>query len=256
MKALKKLGIILIVVGILLMVAIPIFESSGALPDFDVMVPCIVAGATFLTVGPILLVVGQFRRHSASVKAGPLVIATVVSTRQTGLQVNDQPQLEVSLQFTTSDGRQVTASDRKVIPLHQLALVQPGSSLPIRYDPANPEQIMIEANADQATMQQAFDDQRLASGQVTQEALNIARHGVRAQGVVLSAQPTGNIVGGCGEMLVHVRVTSSQHVDSYDTTVTKAIPHNVLHRIQPGSVIDVYYLPGNERNITIAVPVS
>ncbi|MCL2091615.1 MAG: DUF3592 domain-containing protein [Micrococcales bacterium] len=213
-----------------------------------------------LVVAVILITVSSlgkaFRRHGANVKTGPLVIGTVVETEQTGLRINDQPQLEVTLQFTTVDGRQVTASDHKVIPLHQLALVQPGASLPLRYDPQNPEKIMIETSADQAALQQAYDAQRLASGEVTQESLYIARNGVRAQGVVLSTQPTGNIVGGCGEMLLHVRVAGSQHGDSYDTTVTKAIPQNVLHRVQPGSVIEVYYIPGNEQNITIAVPAS
>gem|GEM_PF-6639466 len=50
-----------------------------------------------------------------------------------------------------------------------------------------------------------------------------------------------------------IEVTRPDSGDTFETTVNKAIPQNRLSFVQPGSVIDVYYLPENERKIAISV---
>ncbi|MCL2849934.1 MAG: hypothetical protein FWE61_07820, partial [Micrococcales bacterium] len=183
----------------------------------------------------------------------PLVFGVVESVRTTGLEVNNQPQLELTMQFTTLDGQPVTASLRKVVSHANLAQLGPGAQLAIRYNPEKPSEIMLETNADQAMLQEALNAQRLARGEVTQEQLDIATYGVKAQGVVLASQPTGNVVRGCGEMFLRIRVTGPSS-DAFDTTVTKAVPQHALHLAQPGAVLTVFYLPHNPMNIVVAFP--
>jgi len=101
----------------------------------------------------VILIIGStlfsaFSGHSENVKNGPIVIGTIVSVKQTGLEINNQPQLDINVQFTTTDGRLLTASDRKVVPLIDLAKVQPGERLHLRYNPDNPEEIMIDDDVD------------------------------------------------------------------------------------------------------------
>ena len=159
--------------------------------------------------------------------------------------------MDITLQYTTIDGQQVIASCRSIVYLTDLARVQPGGMLPLRYDPANPQKIMIDKNADQAGMQAALDRQMVASGTTTQEMIDIANNGVITQGVILSAQPTGNIINGMGEMTLHIKVTRPANGGTFETTVNKAVPQASVAYVQPGSVIEVYYMPGNEQKIAM-----
>jgi len=155
------------------------------------------------------------------------------------------------LSFTV-DGRAVTASDDRVL---QRLLVKPGTLIQARYNLKNPREVLIGVDASGAELQRAYDAWCIATSKVTQEVLDVVEKGVRAQGVVISAQPTGIIVRGCGEMALHVQVSSGPHSDSWGITVTKVIPREALHEVQPGRVLDVFYLPGDENHLVIALPV-
>ena len=190
--------------------------------------------------------------RSKKVKNGPLVFGAVVSAGQTGLFINEQPQLEISLQFSTLDGQEIVASTREVVALTDLSEVQPGVVLPLRYDPAKPQKIVLDFDVDQESLQAALDMQMIASGDTTQEKVDIRNNGVKAQGVVLSSHPTGNIINGKGEIELHINVERPNFGGTFEVTVQKAVPQNSLSTVLPGSVIDVYYHPWDEQNIVIA----
>jgi hypothetical protein len=107
--------------------------------------------------------------HSQAVKNGPLVIGTIVSVKQTGTFYNNNPELEVTLQFITDEGQQVTASDRKVVVLIDLAQFQKEALVPLRYNPENPEEIMMAFGLDDETLEKALEkieSQNSTSGQL------------------------------------------------------------------------------------------
>lgn len=191
-----------------------------------------------------------FGGKGKKVKTGPLVVGTLVSIRQTGTYVNEQPQCALTIQFTTQDGKQITAVDKEIISLTNLASLQPGAALPIRYNPLNPQEITIDAKADPKLIEQAKDQYLVATGQVTQEATNIKENGVQAKGVILSSTPTGNVVNGNGELELEVRVTRPD-CSTYDVTATKAVPHSGLAYTVPGSVVHVFYMSDDEEKIVI-----
>jgi len=211
---------------------------------------------TFLLVGlPLLgtalIIGGSFLGILGTrVKNGILVIGKISSAQQTGLRVNHQPQLEITVQFSTANGQELSASFKQIVSLQHLTQFQPGALIPIQYDPLNPQRIMLDKNVDQATLQEALNRYRVASGEVSQEAVDIAQNGVRAQGVILSAQPTGKIVNGRGEMALHLKVTRPDGT-TFETTVKKAVPQEALSLILPGSVSEVRYLPRDEKNVVI-----
>ena len=68
--------------------------------------------------------------------------------------------------------------------------------------------------------------------------------------MVLSAQPTGNIVGSNCEMELKIEVTRPDS-SQYEVTVRKVIPGFGLSHAQAGRVIQVFYKPEDEQNITI-----
>ncbi|MCL1917002.1 MAG: DUF3592 domain-containing protein [Peptococcaceae bacterium] len=103
--------------------------------------------------------------HSEAVKNGPLVIGTIVSVTQTGTYYNNNPQLEVTLRFVTDEGQEITASDRKIVALIDLAQFQKGARVPLRYNPENPEDITMAFGLDDETLQQALDKLTGKSGE-------------------------------------------------------------------------------------------
>jgi len=207
--------------------------------------------------GSIVLLIGSsfvpmLMRRSKKMKGGLLVFGTIVSAEQTGLFVNEQPQLEITLQFSTANGEQVTSSDRMIVALTDLSEIRPGGLLPLRYDPEKPQNIILDLDVELDVLQAALDAQLVASGETTREKLDIRDNGVKAQGVVLSAQPTGKIVDGKGEMKLHINVVRPDDQGTFEVVTERPVSQQHLSDVQPGSVIEVYYYPWDEQNIVIA----
>ena len=254
-------GVIFLVLGFLLAVswapiALLFWDNMNNLP-VNIIIILIILGVVFIFAGAIIIafnIIGRFSsRRGNKVENGILVIGTIVSVKRTGMMINHQPQFDISVKFTTSDGQQITASDKKIVPLIDLSKVQPGAMIPIRYDPSNPQKIMIDNNSNQEDLQDVYDRQMVEKGVISQETLDIVNNGVKAKGVVLSAQATGNIINGMGEMSFHIKVTPPDSGDTFEAFVNKAVPANMLSSTQLGSVIDVYYLSENKDKIAITL---
>jgi Protein of unknown function (DUF3592) len=70
--------------------------------------------------------------------------ATILGMRQTGVYVNEQPQIELQLQVQDQmyGSRQVTM--KEYVPLMMLGALSSGRPLPVKVDPANPNNVVIE----------------------------------------------------------------------------------------------------------------
>lgn len=182
---------------------------------------------------------------------GPFVFGTLVSMKLTDVQMENGFLAELILRFNTVEGQQVTVSHKTVV----LEQFPPETVFPLRYNPKNPEQIFIgieSKDVDEETVRHAFETYMNANGLGnTREEADIMEHGVKAAGVILSAQPTGNTVDGREEMTLHVKVTRPENGGTYDAVTKKQIHTRGLALVHPGSVVDVYYMPENEGNIIV-----
>jgi hypothetical protein len=66
-----------------------------------------------------------------------------VSTWDTGMRINDNPQVGMKLQVQPPNGAPFQADVTKVVSIIQLAQFQPGAQLNVKYDPANPSHVAI-----------------------------------------------------------------------------------------------------------------
>jgi len=69
--------------------------------------------------------------------------ATITAVRDTGVQVNNMPMLEIELQVSLEGREPYTASVRQVVQHCALAQAQPGMKVPVRVDPENRESVVI-----------------------------------------------------------------------------------------------------------------
>lgn len=70
--------------------------------------------------------------------------ATITGMRQTGVYVNEQPQIELQLQVQDQmyGSRQIVV--KEYVPLMMLGALSSGRPLPVKVDPANPNKVVIE----------------------------------------------------------------------------------------------------------------
>lgn len=76
----------------------------------------------------------------------PSAVATIVATRTTGVEMNDQPELHLTLDIDTPDGGTLRGFAKEVVPHDQLALVVVGARVPVRYLPDGRAAVTPEIN--------------------------------------------------------------------------------------------------------------
>ncbi|MCF3111595.1 hypothetical protein LL912_22605 [Niabella sp. CC-SYL272] len=81
------------------------------------------------------------RKASKLLLYGRPATATIVSTAQTGVYINEQPQVRFTIEFEGSRGRTHQASFKQVVDLLKIPDIAPGKTINILYDPEHPEQI-------------------------------------------------------------------------------------------------------------------
>ena len=69
--------------------------------------------------------------------------ATITQLRQTGTFVNQNPEVEMDLQVTLNDQQPYAVTHRQVVALVAMAGFQPGATVPVRVDPANPQSLIV-----------------------------------------------------------------------------------------------------------------
>lgn len=68
----------------------------------------------------------------------------ILNMRQTGVYLNEQPQIELTLEVTTSMHGAYQVTVKEWVPLMMLGRLTSGVPLPVKVDPANPQRVVIE----------------------------------------------------------------------------------------------------------------
>jgi len=180
----------------------------------------------------------------------PVAIGTVTGVVRTGVSVNDQPQLAISMDVETPEGRRFTAVAKQVVDITQLADLVPGTVLPVRYLHDRPGVVALDRGDDPALVQAAYNAVMVRAGLTTERNLDIAARGTRAQGVVSSVRPTGHLLDGNPEMEIGLGVTRPDGT-VFHTSVVKVLPASSVVSVQVGRVLTVYYLPEREDEVVL-----
>jgi hypothetical protein len=69
----------------------------------------------------------------------------ILSVAQTGVYINNNPMMRITLEVTPLDGRPFEAETERLISIAQIPQFQPGAVVPVRYDPNTQEVAIGEA---------------------------------------------------------------------------------------------------------------
>jgi hypothetical protein len=113
--------------------------------DFGMFLTAAILGIT----GVVLLVIGLRVRSSAAANAallqtGLAATATVTGVSQTGMYLNENPQLSIDLRVELPGREPYAAKRKEFVPLILLGRLTSGAPLPVRVDRANPQRLVID----------------------------------------------------------------------------------------------------------------
>lgn len=194
-------------------------------------------------------------RNSGEFRQGEVGIGTIVAFRQTGVSVNDQPQVKIEFRVEGADGKVFDSQAKMIVPLTELALLQPGVVLPVRYLPGRTDKVEVDRSGDQSAAQRAMNESLIRKGITTRAKLDIAERGIAAQAVVRSLDVPGRIRGGYTEVALGLVVTRPDGT-TFEACVDKYLPPTAIGSVQVGRIVQAHYLPGDEQEVVIALPVN
>ncbi|MGW0252287.1 hypothetical protein ACWDYH_37240 [Nocardia goodfellowii] len=193
--------------------------------------------------------------NSSEFRHGLLGIGTVKSFHHTGVTVNDQPQVRIDFSVEGVDGKVFDSTARMIVPLTELALLRPGVVLPVRYLPERTDKVEVDMSGDAAQAQRAMNESMIRKGVTTPAKLDIAARGVPAQAVVQSLSVPGEIRNGHSRIDLGLVVTRPDG-STFRTHAEKFLPPTMVGNVQVGRIVQVHYLPGNEQEVVLSLPVN
>jgi hypothetical protein len=113
--------------------------------------PVIGAGGGLGITGLILLAVAlpmrKAERKAARIRLhGVRANGRIANLAPTGMLINHVPQMKIDLLVEMEGKAPYQASTKMLVPQHALAQIQPGAVLPLRVDPDNPMELIVEAD--------------------------------------------------------------------------------------------------------------
>ncbi len=112
-------------------------EVLPALIAIPVMLITLIIGAVVML--PFLRVV-----FPSEIKNGVTAQAKVLKVWDTGVSINDNPEVGLLLEVSPTSGRPFQAEAKTVVSRLNVALVQPGVRADVKYDPQKPQRLQVE----------------------------------------------------------------------------------------------------------------
>jgi hypothetical protein len=240
--------------------------------DFLNFLPIIIIGFTVLILAVVFLpMLRGSLRSSQLMKTGVSAQAQILKVWQTGMYVNEQPQLGMVLQVQPTDGTApFQAEAKKVVSFVQIPQFQPGGMLEVKYDPANPKDVAIAAILGGGMMMGGMPMAGVQMGglmpapamnpQATEQMLmqlqsaheNIVKMGTPAQAKVLQYMPMGINING-NNPVVNLMVEVHPASGALFNAMIQGVPvaETSVPKYQPGQLITVRYLPMDQTQVAV-----
>ena len=226
------------------------------LSNLNWMIPVIVILAVAI---PSLTVVRRLTKGYVS--KNPCTVQTVGfirSTRQTGMYVNENPQLLFELDALAEDGTVFQVSVRKIIPMTEITGIVPGRAIPIRYDPDDRTRAEWDDHPDESLMREraARYQCRKHPGDLSYEQrMELLKNGVMKKALLKRFRLTGKEEAGDYEAEAAIQLVGEEQ-SGHTFERTPYVPNTALEHLIPGRYVDVRVIPGRENLFVFVLDTS
>ncbi len=232
------------------------------MPDITSLMLSTALPIIVLTIVAIVVVMFVVRRFTGPDKqllaTGETAQATVVQIWDTGVTINDNPRIGLLLEVQPANRPAYQVKTAQTVSRLQTSMYQPGQTLEVKIDPANPKKIAITAvisggmpgMAGMAPAAQVAQVQQtlLATEQMYQAVRSM---GVPAQAAVLAVTDMGVRVGDAASMMkVSVQVQPTDR-PAFQAETQGAISDASRPKYQPGSTVWVKFNPNDLTQVAL-----
>lgn len=235
----------------------------GAIIGFFVGIGAVIAttgsAAPYITAGMILLFGGMFFLFyklffGPMINAGRLMKygnpgkAIIKEVRDTGVTINNNPQVRLLLEVKNNYGQKYETTVRTLVSRINPFIFQPGMEVPVKIDPKNEQNVIIDMTQSNATVvaQNATVALNEANLKVELEQLQqkndaIALSGRQARAIVKKYTWLGAYVNGQNPYVEFEVEVLPEHAGSFSGKTKAVIAEASIPKYQPGSEILVKY---------------
>jgi hypothetical protein len=133
-------------------------------------------------------------------------------------------------------------------------LFSPGGTAPHGPDSDEADERLVTA-ADMLAVRAAFDDMLVRKGLLTDDQVELIRHGTKSRAVVTGMRTTGASREDHREVVLDVMVRKPGG-GQFPAHQTALIPATSIAKVSPGSIVDTYYRSGDESAVAVCVSPS
>lgn len=180
--------------------------------------------------------------------------ARITGMRQTGVSLNDQPQVELSLEVSTAMQSGYPVTVKEFVPLMLIGVLGSGAPLPVKVDPMNPENVVIEWEQAGGAMGQPVvqpgDATQEDPGAREAEKQRLLQVGVPGTAHVVSSAPTGqtdNVGRPVYNLTLRVEVPGREPMQG---PALVGIPPERIAHVEAGDTFPIKVDPANPTNMT------
>ncbi len=186
--------------------------------------------------------------------------ATIVQTRDTGVRINNNPQVGLLLQVQPPGGVPFQAEVTKTVSIVQLPMFQPGAQVQVKYDPSDTSRVAVigvvagglasGGPMAPSLMNKQQAEQMLALCQTVNQQLLTS--GQTATAKVLQYLPLGiNVNGNNPAVTLIVEVQPASGTAFTAQAQGNVIAEANVHKYQPGQMIAVRYSPNDLTRVAV-----
>ncbi len=236
-----------------------------------ILIPVVVILILAVTIGPMLIRLARNSQMTSQVmQSGVTATATIINTWDTGMRINENPQVGIQLQVQPPNGAPFQAEVRQTVSIVHLGMYQPGATVQVKYDPANPSRVAIVgvmaavpaavptmgampmgsiAGTPMAGMNAQQSEQMLKQIDAANEAL--IKTGTQARAKVLQYLPMGIDVNGSNPAVTLQLEVQPANAPRFNAQAQGVISSVSVPKFQPGQLITVRYDPNDLTRVTI-----
>lgn len=189
--------------------------------------------------------------NNTVLKSGVSAPAVIIGASDTGVTMNESPQVRLNLQVTPVDRPPFQAVATTFVGRLQIGMIVPGASVTVRYDPNDISKVAIESlgapvmgSANVAAVQAAMQSQ-------DQYYAQLRRTGEEAMAKILIAEEMNIRVEGGGSMF-RLTFEVTPHIgEPFKAETQAAIADSSREKYSVGRMVYVRYDPANKAQVAL-----
>jgi hypothetical protein len=207
-----------------------------------------VAWGLILTFGGTMSGLGRRKKVRGETSIG---VGRIVEVSRTGLTVNDVPQYDIFIRVSPASGDEFVAQLRMLVDASDMADLQVGQPLPVRYSLTDQDTVEL-ADITDPVVRDAMLQWRIDRGLLDPRLVRARTSGIQVPASVLEMRPTGRRLEGQSELALKV-LMAPEGAPTWEADTTAFVYPQALSHFQVGAPIWAFYRREDPQTVAVTI---